>query len=181
MVLDLALPSLDGLEVCRALRGADRKIPIIMVTARTTEDDCVRGFDLGADDYVTKPFSPRELVRRVRAVLRRGQSPATPMLCESGVSVNLDTREVCAGGRAVSLTATEFRLLVTLMKTPGRSFTRSELVACVLSEEGDALERTIDAHVMNLRRKLEPDRTNPRYIVTIFGVGYRFAHAADAP
>jgi DNA-binding response OmpR family regulator len=180
VVLDLALPSLDGIEICRALREAGRQVPIIMLTARTTEDDRVRGFDVGADDYVTKPFSPRELVRRVRAVLRRDHSPATPTLRHGGLSIDLDTRQVFVGEREVPLTATEFRLLVKLMKAPGRAFTRSELVECVLGEDGDALERTIDAHVMNLRRKLESDRTNPRFILTVFGVGYRFAHAADA-
>jgi DNA-binding response OmpR family regulator len=180
VVLDLALPALDGIEICRALRASDRQVPIIMVTARTTEDDRVRGFDVGADDYVTKPFSPGELVRRVRAVLRRAQSPATPVSRHGELSINLDTHQVFLGEREVPLTATEFRLLVRLMKAPGRTFTRSELVECVLSEDGDALERTIDAHVMNLRRKIESDRTSPRFILTVFGVGYRFAHAMDA-
>jgi DNA-binding response OmpR family regulator len=180
VVLDLALPALDGTEICRALRASGRQVPIIMLTARTTEDDRVRGFDVGADDYVTKPFSPRELVRRVRAVLRRVQSPATPVLRHRELSINLDTRQVFVGEREVPLTATEFRLLVRLMKAPGRTFTRSELVECVLSEDGDALERTIDAHVMNLRRKIEPERASPRFILTVFGVGYRFAHAMDA-
>jgi DNA-binding response OmpR family regulator len=180
VVLDLALPALDGIEICRALRASGRQVPIIMLTARTTEDDRVRGFDVGADDYVTKPFSPRELVRRVRAVLRRVQSPATPVLRHGELSINLDTRQVFVGEREVPLTATEFRLLVKLMKAPGRTFTRSELVECVLNEDGDALERTIDAHVMNLRRKIESDRTSPRFILTVFGVGYRFAHTVDA-
>jgi DNA-binding response OmpR family regulator len=180
VVLDLALPTLGGIEICRALRESGREVPIIMLTARTTEDDRVHGFDVGADDYVTKPFSPRELVRRVRAVLRRGQSAATPVLRHSGLSVDLDTRQVLVDQREVPLTATEFRLLVKLMRAPGRPFTRSELVECVLSEDSDALERTIDAHVMNLRRKLEPDRTVPQFILTVFGVGYRFTHAADA-
>jgi DNA-binding response OmpR family regulator len=179
VVLDLALPALDGIEICRALRESGRQVPIIMLTARTTEDDRVRGFDVGADDYVMKPFSPRELVRRVRAVLRRAQSPAIPVLRHAELSINLDTRQVFLGERDVPLTATEFRLLVGLMKAPGRVFTRSELVECVLDEDGEALERTIDAHVMNLRRKIESDRTTPRFIVTVFGVGYRFAHAVD--
>jgi two-component system, OmpR family, alkaline phosphatase synthesis response regulator PhoP len=179
VVLDLALPTLDGIEVCQALREAGRQVPIIMLTARTTEEDRVRGFDIGADDYVTKPFSPRELVRRVRAVLRRGQSPTSSVLRHSELAVDLDRRQVFVEEREVTVTATEFRLLVTLMKAPGRTFTRSELVEHVLSEDADALERTIDAHVMNLRRKLEPDRTSPRFILTVFGVGYRFAHAVD--
>jgi DNA-binding response OmpR family regulator len=180
VLLDLALPALDGVEICRALRESGCQVPIIMLTARTTEGDRVRGFDVGADDYVTKPFSPRELVRRVRAVLRRAQSPATPALRHGELSINLETRQVFLGEREVPLTATEFRLLVRLMKAPGRAFTRSELVECVLGEEGDALDRTIDAHVMNLRRKIESDRTSPRLILTVFGVGYRFAHAMDA-
>jgi DNA-binding response OmpR family regulator len=180
VVLDLALPALDGTEICRALRASGLQVPIIMLTARTTEDDRVRGFDVGADDYVTKPFSPREFVRRVRAVRRRVQSPATPGLRRGELSINLDTRQVFVGEREVPLTATEFRLLVRLMKAPGRTFTRSELVECVLSEDGEALERTIDAHVMNLRRKIEPERASPRFILTVFGVGYRFAHAVDA-
>jgi DNA-binding response OmpR family regulator len=181
VVLDLALPSLDGVEICRALRESGRQVPIIMLTARTTEDDRVRGFDIGADDYVTKPFSPRELVRRVQAVLRRGPSPAASVLRNGSLSINLDTREVFVADREVPLTATEFRLLIKLMKAPGRAFSRSELVECVLSEDRNALERTIDAHVMNLRRKLEPDRKSSHYIVTVFGVGYRFTHAADPP
>jgi two-component system, OmpR family, alkaline phosphatase synthesis response regulator PhoP len=180
VVLDLALPALDGIEVCRALRESGRQVPIIMLTARTTEDDRLRGFDVGADDYVTKPFSPRELVRRVHAVLRRGQAPATPVLRHDGLSVNLETRQVFVEEREVPLTATEFRLLITLMKAPGRPFTRSELVEHVLNEDGEALERTIDAHIMNLRRKLESDRTSPQFVLTVFGVGYRFAHAVDA-
>jgi DNA-binding response OmpR family regulator len=180
VVLDLALPTVDGIEICRALRESGCRVPIIMLTARTTEDDRVHGFDVGADDYVTKPFSPRELVRRVRAVLRRGQVPATAVLRHGGLSVNVETRQVFVEKREVPLTATEFRLLITLMKAPGRIFTRSELVEEVLSEDGEALERTIDAHVMNLRRKLECDRTSPRFILTVFGVGYRFAHAVDA-
>src|SRR5262249_36135486 len=160
VVLDLALPALDGIEICRALRESGRQVPIIMLTARTTEEDRVRGFDVGADDYVTKPFSPRELVRRVRAVLRRAQPPAAPLLCHGELSINLDTRQVLLGEREVPLTATEFCLLVRLMKAPGRAFSRSELVECVLGEDGDALERTIDAHVMNIRRKIESDRTS---------------------
>jgi DNA-binding response OmpR family regulator len=180
VVLDLALPALDGIEICRALRESGHQVPIIMLTARTTEDDRVRGFDVGADDYVTKPFSPRELVRRVRAVLRRGHSPASHVLRRGPLSVDLETRHVFVDEREVPLTATEFRLLITLMMAPGRAFTRSELVEHVLNEDGDALERTIDAHVMNLRRKLESDRASPRFILTVFGVGYRFVHALDA-
>src|SRR5262245_48192666 len=145
IVLDLALPTVDGIEICRALRQSGRRVPIIMLTARTTEDDRVRGFDVGADDYVTKPFSPRELVRRVGAVLRRAQSPATPVLRYGELAIDLEARQVVLSGREVPLTATEFRLLVTLMKAPGRAFTRAELVERVLREDAEALERTIDA------------------------------------
>jgi len=180
VVLELSLPTVDGIEICRALRESGRLVPIVMLTARTTEDDRVRGFDAGADDYVTKPFSPRELVRRVGAILRRAQSPPTTVLRHGGLVTDLETRQVVISGRDVPLTATEFRLLVTLMKAPGRAFTRAELVERVLREDAEALERTIDAHIMNLRRKLESDRTIPRYILTVFGVGYRFAHATDA-
>jgi DNA-binding response OmpR family regulator len=169
VILDLMLPGRNGLEVCAALR-AESKLPIIMLTARSTEDDKLTGLESGADDYVTKPFSPRELVARVRAVLRRAE-PALEEHVEPLVAGDLvldrTAHEVIVRGRHVELTAAEFRLLETLMRSPGRVFTRDELV------EG-GLDRTVDVHIKNLRRKLELDRANPARIVTVFGVGYKF-------
>jgi DNA-binding response OmpR family regulator len=179
VVLDLMLPGVDGLEVCRTLRRTSR-VPIIMLTARSTESDKLRGLDSGADDYVTKPFSPRELVARIGAVLRRAQPPRTTLRA-GDVEVDLDRREVRRQGRSVAVTATEFRLLEVLASTPGRAFTRSELAERAFGHEHDALERTIDVHIMNLRRKLEPERTRrPGVILTVFGTGYRLRGEADA-
>ncbi len=179
VVLDLMLPGVDGLEVCRTLRRTSR-VPIIMLTARSTETDKLRGLDSGADDYVTKPFSPRELVARIGAVLRRAQPPRTNLRA-GDVEIDLDRREVRRQGQPVPVTATEFRLLEVLASTPGRAFTRSELAERAFGHEHDALERTIDVHIMNLRRKLEPGRTRrPGVILTVFGTGYRLRGDADA-
>jgi two-component system, OmpR family, alkaline phosphatase synthesis response regulator PhoP len=166
VILDLMLPGKNGLEVCSALR-VEWKTPIIMLTARSTEDDKLLGLETGADDYVTKPFSPRELVARVRAVLRRAEPVAEERLIAGDLSLDRETREVVVRGENVVLTAAEFRLLETLMRSPGRVFTRDELV------EG-GLDRTVDVHIKNLRRKLEVDRANPSRIVTVFGTGYKF-------
>ena len=176
IVLDLMLPHVDGLTVCRILRG-ESDVPIIMLTARTTEEDRLEGLDLGADDYVPKPFSPRELVARVRAVLRR--SPASgdaggPPIKAGRLTIDPARREVKVGTKAVELTPREFRLLETLARAPGRAFTREELVERAFGPDYEALDRTIDAHVMNLRRKIEHDPAEPVYIQTVFGVGYRF-------
>lgn len=165
IVLDLMLPGMSGLEICRALREASSAVPIIMLTARSTEEDKLRGLNLGADDYLTKPFSPRELVARVAAVLRR--SP--PVQDHGELALDHDRREVTLRGQPVALTAAEFRILETLLRWPGRVFTREELIP---SEE--ALDRTVDAHIKNLRRKIEDDRANPTRIVTMFGVGYKY-------
>jgi DNA-binding response OmpR family regulator len=179
VVLDLMLPGVDGLEVCRTLRRASR-VPIIMLTARSTEADKLRGLDSGADDYVTKPFSPRELVARVGAVLRRVQPPRTNLRA-GDVEIDLDKREVRHQGLPVPLTATEFRLLEVLASTPGRAFTRTELAERAFGHDHDAMERTIDVHIMNLRRKIEPGRSRrPGVIVTVFGTGYRLRGDADA-
>jgi two-component system, OmpR family, alkaline phosphatase synthesis response regulator PhoP len=172
VILDLMLPGKNGLEVCSALRLArggqqQSKMPIIMLTARSTEDDKLLGLESGADDYVTKPFSPRELVARVRAVLRRAGPAPEERLIAGDLSLDRETREVLVRGESVTLTAAEFRLLETLMRSPGRVFTRDELV------EG-GLDRTVDVHIKNLRRKLEIDRANPARIVTVFGTGYKF-------
>ena len=173
IVLDLMLPGLSGLDVCRALRERT-DVPIIMVTAKTTEEDKLAGLRSGADDYVTKPFSPRELVARVATVLRRAR-PAPRVISAGDVDIDLTSREVRRDGVAVPTTPAEFRLLEVLASNPGRVWTRADLGERAFGLEYDALDRTIDAHVMNLRRKLEPDPAAPVYIETVFGVGYRFA------
>jgi DNA-binding response OmpR family regulator len=173
VVLDIMLPGLDGLDVCRAIRDrAD--VPIILLTARATEEDKLRGLGSGADDYVTKPFSPRELVARIATVLRRVR-PAAQVLTAGDVSIDLTAREVRRAGHPVPMTPAEFRLLEVMASAPGRAWTRGDLAARAFGHEYDALDRTIDAHVMNLRRKLERDRARPELIQTVFGVGYRFA------
>ena len=175
VILDLALPQVDGMDVCRVLR-AESNVPIIILTARTTEDDKLAGLDLGADDYVTKPFSPRELVARVRTVLRRvgEKEVGPPEVRFDDVVVDFIKHEVRMSGQAVSLTPTEFRLLEVLVKEPGKAFKRLELLEQVCGYEYEGLERTIDAHVKNLRKKIEPKPGRPRYVVTVPGVGYRF-------
>lgn len=182
IVLDLMLPNVNGWDVCRALR-AESKVPIIMLTARAAEDDKLRGLDLGADDYVTKPFSPRELVARIRAVLRRIEPNAPPdkaLLQHQDLIVDLQRHTVQVRGQAVTLTPTEFKLLAAFLKAPGQVFTRQDLVEKALGWDYDGLDRTVDAHVMNLRRKIEPERGAPSLIVTVFGVGYKFAEAERA-
>ena len=171
LVLDVMLPGADGIEVCQSLR-AHSDVPIIMLTARSTEADKLRGLEVGADDYVTKPFSPRELVARVAAVLRRAR-PRGDMVRVGPVEIDSRLRSVRRDGQPVSVTPTEFRLLEALASTPGRPFTRAELAERAFDDDSEALERTIDAHVVNLRRKLERDRRNPTIIVTVFGTGYR--------
>jgi len=175
VILDLALPQVDGMDVCRVLR-AESNVPIIMLTARTTEDDKLAGLDLGADDYVTKPFSPRELVARVRTVLRRvgEKEPGPPEARFDDVVVDFVRHEVRVNGQAVGLTPTEFRLLEALVQEPGKAFKRLELLEQVCGYEYQGLDRTIDAHVKNLRKKIEPEPGRPRYIVAVPGVGYRF-------
>ena len=175
IVLDLMLPGLDGLDVCRVLRERT-DVPIIMVTARATEEDKLEGLRSGADDYVTKPFSPRELVARVATVLRRAGRRAN--VIEAGaIAIDVTAREVRRDGAVVPMTPAEFRLLEVLASNPGRAWTRTELAERAFGHDYEALDRTIDAHVMNLRRKLERDRTKPELIQTVFGVGYRFRHA----
>jgi len=175
IVLDLLLPELDGIDVCRLLR-AESKVPIIMLTARSTDDDKLLGLNLGADDYVTKPFNPRELVARVRAVLRRTspeEEPPEDMQFDNLV-ISFVRHEVLIDGRPVSLTPTEFRLLETLIREPGRAFSRSELLDRAFGYDYVGMERTVDVHIMNLRRKIEPELGRPRYVATVPGVGYRF-------
>lgn len=168
VVLDLMLPRLDGLAVCRALRESPQRPGIIMVTARSTEDDKLHGLDLGADDYVTKPFSPRELMARVRAVLRRASEE--DVVSVAGITVDRVRREVFVERTPVAVTPTEFRLLDALVRAPSRTFTREELVARAFGEDYDGLDRTVDVHVMNLRKKLGDAG---KRIATVFGVGYK--------
>jgi DNA-binding response OmpR family regulator len=176
VVLDLGLPGLDGLDVARELRRAS-SVPIIMLTARGTETDRVLGLELGADDYLVKPFSPRELLARVRAVLRRTEvrQAEQEQFVVRDVAIDTGRRQVRVGDRPVDLTATEFDLLVHLARQPGRVFTRAQLLGAVHGVVVEAYERTVDAHVKNIRRKLEPDPHRPRYLLTVHSVGYRLA------
>ena len=176
IVLDLALPRVDGLEVARTLRR-DSNVPIIMLTARVEEDDRLRGLEVGADDYITKPFSPRELVARVRAVLRRtdGASAAGDLVRLADLTLDVSRLKVTRRGAPIDLTPTEFQLLATLARQPGRVFTRGQLLDAVRGVEVESFERAIDAHVKNIRRKLEPDSRNPRYLLTVYGIGYKAA------
>jgi DNA-binding response OmpR family regulator len=177
VVLDLGLPELDGLDVTRSLRR-DSSVPIIMLTARDDETDKVLGLELGADDYVTKPFSPRELVARVRAVLRRQASDSSDELLRAGdLVLDLPRLRATVGDRVVPLTATEFQLLSTMARQPGRVFTRSQLLDAIHGVAFESYERAIDAHVKNIRRKLETDPRSPRYLLTVYGVGYRLTDA----
>jgi DNA-binding response OmpR family regulator len=180
LVLDLGLPGMDGLDVARELRR-ESSIPIVMLTARDDEVDRILGLEMGADDYVTKPFSPRELVARIRAILRRVDRQTEPgdRIEAGGVSIELSRMKVEAGGRVVELTPTEFQLLVTMARQPGRIFTRAQLLDAVHGLAFESYERAIDAHIKNLRRKLEEDPSRPRYVLTVYGVGYRFAEAAE--
>jgi DNA-binding response OmpR family regulator len=176
VVLDLMLPGLPGIEVCRALRRVSN-VPIVMLTARTTEDDRIQGLELGADDYVSKPFSPRELVARVRAVLRRSEHPelgGRERLRFAGLDIDLARCRVEVGGAEVALTPAEFKLLTALARAPGRVFSRETLAERAFGGDFAGLARTVDAHIMNLRRKIEPDRRSPIYVETVFGQGYRF-------
>jgi DNA-binding response OmpR family regulator len=161
--------------VCRLLR-AESRVPIVMLTARSTDDDKLLGLDIGADDYITKPFNPRELVARVRAVLRRStpeDEPADDV--EFGdLTISFLRHEVFVSGRTINLTPTEFRLLETLVKEPGRAFSRADLLDRAFGYDYDGVERTVDVHIMNLRRKIEPEPGRPRYVATVPGLGYRF-------
>jgi len=176
VVLDLGLPGLDGLDVARELRRA-APVPIVMLTARGEETDRVVGLELGADDYLVKPFSPRELLARLRAVLRRTEGLQTERerFVVGDVVVDTSRRQVTVGDRVVDLTATEFDLLAELARQPGRVFTRAQLLDTIHGVVVESYERTVDAHIKNLRRKLEPDPRQPRYLLTVHGVGYRFA------
>jgi DNA-binding response OmpR family regulator len=173
VILDLMLPGPDGLAVCEALR-AESDTAIIMLTARSTEEDVLLGLELGADDYVTKPFSPRELVARVRVVLRRSDAP-DGALARGDLVLDPAARELRLRGRPVALTAAELRLVEVFLRAPGRVLSRDELMRRAFGPSYDGLDRTIDVHIKNLRRKIEDDRANPRRIVTVFGLGYKLA------
>jgi two-component system alkaline phosphatase synthesis response regulator PhoP len=176
VILDLNLPGMDGLDVAREIRRQGNT-PIIMLTARVEESDQLIGLELGADDYITKPFSPRIVVARVRALLRRAQGGSAPLriLRAADLEIDLEAHTVTRDGQEISLTPTEFDLLVTLASQPGRAYSRLQLLEALQGAAYAGYERTIDAHIKNLRAKLEPDPKHPRYIETVFGVGYRFA------
>lgn len=177
ILLDIMMPELDGYDFIRAYRR-EHNTPIILLTARLEETDKVVGLELGADDYVTKPFNMRELVARIRAVLRRFQSgpPTGEILRGGAISLDRSTREVKLGARAIHLTPSEFDLLAILMASPGRVYRRLELLERMQGNAIEGVERTIDVHVRNLRKKIEPDPADPAYIETVFGLGYRFSH-----
>jgi len=173
LVLDVMLPGVDGMEICRSVR-AQGGPPVILLTARTLEDDRLQGFECGADDYVAKPFSPREMVARVAAVLRRVPPGAHRVLSRGVVQVDLATRSVRAHGRDIELTSSEYALLVALMQRPGHILSRAQLLTALPGEDSQALDRTVDVHVRNIRRKLERDPSNPELLQTVVGAGYRF-------
>ncbi len=175
VVLDLGLPRLDGLEVARTLRK-DGNVPIIMLTARVDESDRLLGLELGADDYISKPFSPRELVARVRAVLRRADAGAAAgaIFRRGDLTIDVPRQQVTRGEKPIDLTPTEFQLLATLARQPGRIFTRAQLLDAVRGSDVDSFERAIDTHIKNIRRKLETDARSPRYLLTVYGIGYKF-------
>lgn len=173
VVLDVMMPRVDGLDVCRILRY-ESDVPIIMLTARSTEDDMLLGLDLGADDYITKPYSPRELVARVRTILRRaGRDAADHRLVIGEIVVDTARHEVSRGGEHVECTPKEFAILAALAASPGRAFTRLQLLEEAFGFDYDGLERTVDVHVANLRKKLEPDPADPTHLLTVYGVGYK--------
>jgi len=180
ILLDLMLPEVNGFEVCKLLR-ATSSVPIIMLTARDEETDKILCLEVGADDYITKPFSPREVLARVRAVLRRavGEVANTEKLRLGEIAMDLAKHEVTKAGEAIALTPTEFKLLEAMARNPGRVFTRLQLIDYIQGYSFEGYERTIDAHVKNLRQKIEANPKRPRYIVTVFGVGYRMEESDD--
>ena len=175
VVLDLSLPRIDGLDVCRTIRR-ESNTPVIMLTARVEEQDRLIGLELGADDYIVKPFSPREVVARVRAVLRRvSPAPSTPeTITVADVALDLMRHTATVAGQPIDLTPTEFALLRAMVDQPGRAFSRMELLDAVQGEAYEGYERTIDTHIKNLRAKIEPDQKSPVHIITVYGVGYKF-------
>jgi DNA-binding response OmpR family regulator len=184
LVLDVMMPKVDGLDVCRVLR-ADGDVPIIMLTARATEDDLLLGLDLGADDYLTKPYNPRELVARVRTVLRRTRIRSEGQVYRvGGLEIDPVRHEVLLDDRLVDVTPAEFKILACLAASPGRAFSRQQLLEHAFGFDHYVFDRTIDVHVMNLRKKIEPSPTSPSYLKTVYGVGYKLADkvvTSDAP
>ena len=177
VILDLMLPSVDGIEICRIMRS-ESDVPIIMLTARTSDRDKLTGLDMGADDYVTKPFSPGELAARVRAIFRRLPSQRGPSEMRHGdITVNMLKREAYLRSMPLNLTTVEFNVLAALVKEPGRVFDRMELIDRAMGHDFEGFDRVIDVHIFNLRRKLESDPKHPRYIRTVYGVGYKLSDA----
>jgi DNA-binding response OmpR family regulator len=178
IVLDLGLPDVDGLDVTRKLRQ-DSSVPIIMLTARGEETDKLVGLELGADDYITKPFSPKELVARVRAVLRRADTSQAnaraDIIRAADITLDVPRLRATVGERPIDLTPTEFQLLATLARQPGRLFTRAQLLDALHGIAFESYERAIDVHIKNIRHKIEPDPHKPRYLLMVYGVGYKFA------
>lgn len=178
VILDLMLPDMTGEDICRHIRKQSR-VPIMMLTAKVEEEDILKGLDIGADDYITKPFSPRQLVARVNALLRRASDDPVPLI--NTVSFNNDdlvidnlSYDVRKEGISVNLTPNEYKILLTMIKYPKKTFTREELICMALGENFDGFDRTVDTHIKNLRQKIETDPKSPKYILTVHGIGYRF-------
>jgi DNA-binding response OmpR family regulator len=179
VVLDLMLPVIDGFGVCRVLRGGERDVPIVMLTARSEEDDVLLGLELGADDYMTKPYSPRELMARIRTVLRRSGRAVDvredPVVRAAGLSVHPERHEVRCDGAPVDCTPAEFQILLAMVAEPERVFTRRQLLQCTRGFDRASTERAVDVHIMNLRKKIEADPRRPVRLLTVFGVGYKLS------
>lgn len=178
IILDLMLPEISGEEVCSHIRISS-DVPIIMLTAKVEEDDKIEGLSIGADDYITKPFSPRELVSRVKALLRRSYRKSNPLFekvsFDNGdLEINLTKMEIKKKGENISLTTNEFKILSSLLTNPGQVFSREQLIENAFGIEYDGFDRTIDTHIKNIRRKIEDDPKNPKYIITVYGIGYKF-------
>ncbi len=178
VILDLMLPKISGEEICRTIRKSSR-VPIIMLTAKISEEEKIGGLNIGADDYVTKPFSPRELMARINSLLRRADEGVSPLFHimswnNDDLEIDLNSYTVKKSGEAVNLTPNEFKLLCAMIKFPKKTFTREELIKIAIGEDYDGYERTIDSHIKNLRSKIEDDTSNPKYILTIRGIGYKF-------
>lgn len=180
VILDLMLPKISGEKICQMIRKTSR-IPVIMLTAKVEEDDKINGLNIGADDYITKPFSPRELVARVNSLMRRVDEGSAPLFSimswnNSDLEVDFESYTVKKSGQVVNLTPNELKILFTIIKYPNKTFTREELIECAFGIEYDGFERTIDSHIKNLRSKIEDDTTNPKYILTVRGIGYKFGN-----
>ena len=176
IILDLMLPDIAGEEICRVIRN-NSKVPIIMLSAKAEEENILAGLEIGADDYITKPFSPRQVVARVAALLRRSHTEEIVSIYkyrDDDLTIDDNKHEVKKGGNVVNLTPNEYKLLVTMVKFPKKAFTREELVCIALGEDYEGYDRTIDTHIKNLRQKIESDTKDPRYVLTIYGIGYRF-------